>query len=70
MSDLIEVGATSIQVMRTGDSIRMWFTTEDRREIGLCHCGLTDGSQLEIPLDSNNVRLKTWPIAPTEGSKP
>jgi hypothetical protein len=57
---VVEVGATSIQVKRTGDSIHMWFTTEDGREISLCNRGLTEGLQIEIALNPKTVRLKTW----------
>jgi hypothetical protein len=62
---IAEIGATSIQVKRTGESIRMWFVTEDGREISLCDRGLTEGMQIEIALDPANVRLKTGHFEPT-----
>lgn len=62
ISPLIWVGAKSLTMRPDGDSFRIWFTTDSGREISLCHCPLRDG-EIVIWLDSDHVRLATWPDA-------
>jgi hypothetical protein len=65
MLDLVWAGVASLTIWRgNGDSLAVWLTTTDGREISLAHCPLPRHGKISIPLDSENVQVKTWPTRP------